>query len=634
MPAYLPYIFLAVGILSFIPRFRQFVKPIIEKAGKSLSSIPLFAAPVIAGIVFYLFRQKTIFLGDGQLRVRNTEVYYLFSFEEPLDTFIHTLLYKYLNPALGLTGKDIYQYVSILCGMAAVGGMVYIIRKLYEGSGKRWFIGCLILTCGSMQYFFGYVESYTVLGALILMFLLSGQLMLKRMRFTVIPIIFLSFAVITHPLAILFIPGALYAYLQVINSKKNNSSKVMQWTVTSGIFVIIIGGLLTVFGVGGHSPLKFLTHYTGGSNLLPIVSKGDLYGIFSSGHFIDILNEIGLVVPACISVFIILPGLLGMRRSRPSLFHFMCCLGPLLFLVAFNPKLGYARDWDIFGIIAFPATLWLGVLIIENVKKADLLKVALPLLAISFIHTVSWIGVNSSGTASFARFVNLSKTPYLTDYAKSMAHESIASYYFDETDFRKSAEHYELAYDYSNNIRFFMNFIAACGKLNDYELLERFSKKYDNIAEGHFYLGVCYLEQNKLEAAMEEFEKTLILNPEYSEAYFKLGVAYVIMKKYDEGIREYKKALSLTQNKELLLLIYNNLGNAYIKNNMASEAITQLLEAIKIKPDMALAHFNLAHSYYVLGEYELSGKHVDLALRYGHPAQELRELIRALSSKE
>ncbi|MFC1552801.1 tetratricopeptide repeat protein, partial [Candidatus Latescibacterota bacterium] len=65
-----------------------------------------------------------------------------------------------------------------------------------------------------------------------------------------------------------------------------------------------------------------------------------------------------------------------------------------------------------------------------------------------------------------------------------------------------------------------------------------------------------------------------------------------------------------------------------------SEAITQFLEAVKIKPDMPLAYYNLANSYYVLGQYTLSGKHVDLALKYGYPAQALRKLITALSSKK
>ncbi|MFC1651307.1 tetratricopeptide repeat protein [Candidatus Latescibacterota bacterium] len=557
----------------------------------------------------------------------------MFSFEEPLDTLIHTALYKYLNPVMGLTGKDIYQYVSIFCGITAIGGMVYLLRKLYEDIGERWFIGFLILTCGSIQFFFGYVESYTVLGAFILLFLFSSQLMLKREQFAVIPVILLSCAVISHQLAILFIPGALYAYKSVIHGEKNNGSIILQWMTVTGILFFIIGLLVFGFWIGGHSPALFLKHFTEGSSLLPLISDADLYGIFSAGHLWDIVNEIGLVVPACVSLFVVAPGLLSMRRFRPAMFLLICCIGPLLFLGAFNPKLGYARDWDIFGIVAFPAALLFGVLIIENVK-AELLKYALPIVVISFIHTVSWVGVNSSESASLARFENLSKTHYWTDHAKAMAHESIASYYYDEIDFEKSAEHSQKAYEFSGNIRFFMNVVATCRKLNDLKRFERFVKKYDEIAEGHYYLGLGYLEQNKLDDALKEFEKTILLNPEYPEVHFQIGLTYAEMGKYDEGISEYKLALTLTQNKEALSYIYNNLGNAYIKKNMTREGIAHILEAIKIKPDMPLAHYNLAYSYYLLDQYALSDKHVELALKYGYPAQELRKLISALSEKK
>ncbi|MFC1538524.1 tetratricopeptide repeat protein [Candidatus Latescibacterota bacterium] len=633
IPSYMTYILLAFGIISFFPQFLHFVKPLLIKAGNYTTRIPLFTAPIIAGIFFYIFRQKTFFLGDGQLRVRNTEIFYMFSFEEPLDTIIHTVLYKYLNPVMGLSGTDIYQYVSIFGGIAATGGMLYILRKLYEKRGERWFIGCLILTCGTVQFFFGYVESYTVAAVFLLLFLFSSLLMLKREQFAVSPIILYSCAVITHPLAILFFPGALYVYTSVIHGVENKSSKILKWMTVTGIFFCFIGLLLAFFRTGGHSPVQFITHYTGESNLLPLFSDGDLYGIFSAAHIVDIVNEIGLIVPASISFVVIAPGLFLMKRSRPALFLLMCCIGPLLFLGMFNPKLGYARDWDIFSMAAFPFTLLLGELIIENVKE-DLLKIALPLVVISFIHMVSWIGVNSSESESLARFEFLSKTPYWTNHAKSMAHESIASNFYDRTDFRKSAVHYQKAYEFSGNKRFFMNVIASCRKTNDFGFLELFVEKYEKVPDGHYYMGLVYLEQNKYELAMKEFNKTLMLDPEYPEIHFQIGLTFVNMEKYDKGINEYKLALTKTQNKEVLSYIYNNFGNAYIKKDMIHEGIVQFLAAIKLKPDLSLAHYNLAYSYYALDQYKLSEKHVELALKYGYPAQELRKLINALSSKK
>jgi len=632
MPSFVPYIFLAAGILSYSSYFQQLLKPLIMKLAYYVARIPLFVWLAFTGIIFFTFRQKTFFLGDGQLRIRNTEVYHLFSFEEPLDTFLHTISYKLLHPAFGIKGADIYQYVSILSGVIAVWGIIYILVRLYKGSGERWFIGCLIATCGSIQLFFGYVESYTIVNCLVLLFLFTGLFMLKRGRLTIVPVILLSFAVITHPLAVLFFPGAFYAYKKVIHTGKSVGSAIKKWLLITGIFSAIVGLLVIVFWIGGYTPAQFLKQYLQGSNLLPIRSHGELYGIFSARHLVDILNEIALVVPVWISLFIILPCLRSIQRTHSVIFLLFCCVGSLLFLGAFNPKLGYARDWDIFGIIAFPATLLLGVFIIESIKM-KLFKIAFPLVVISFLHTAPWIGINASGSASLKRFELLTGTFSWTDHARAMAHESLASYYFDTDDFKKSIEHYQKAYELTGNIRFYENVIATFQKLNDVDMMRRFVEKNNQIAGGHYYLGLGYFEQNKLDSALKEFEKVLALDPEYPEVHFQLGLTYVNKGQYDEGIREYKKALNQPHEKYVLSLIHNNIGNAYIFKNMINEGIVEYLEAIKIKTDFSLAHYNLAYTYYGTGRDSLAVKHAELAMKHGYPRHEVEKLLKALSSR-
>lgn len=632
MPSFVPYIFLAAGFLSYSSYFQQLLKPLIVKLAHYAARIPLFVWLIFTSVIFFTFRQKTFFLGDGQLRIRNTEVYHLFSFEEPLDTLLHTICYKLLHPSFGVKGADIYQCVSVLSGVIAVWGMIYILSRLYKGSGERWFIGCLIATCGSTQLFFGYVESYTIVNCLVLLFLFTGLFMVKQGKLTVVPVILLAGAVITHPLAVLFFPGAFYAYKKVIHADKTVSSAVKQWLLIAGIFAAIVGLLIIVFWIGGNTPDQFLKQYLQGSNLLPLRSNNDLYGIFSANHLVDMLNEIGLVVPAWISLFIILTCLRSIRRTHSVIFLLLCCIGPLLFLGAFNPKLGYARDWDIFGIIAFPAALLLGVLIIESVNM-KLFKVAFPLVIISFLHTAPWIGINASGSASLKRFELLSGTSYWTDHAKAMAHESLASYYFDTNGFKKSVEHYQKAYELTGNIRFFENVIASFQKLNDVDMMRRFVEKNSQIAGGHYYLGLGYFEQNKLDSALKEFEKVLALDPEYPEVYFQLGLIYVNKEQYDDGIREYKKALKRPQKKYVLSLIHNNLGNAYIYKNMINEGIAEYLEAIEIKTDFSLAHYNLAYTYYGTDRDSLAVKHAELAMKHGYPAREVEKLLKALSSR-
>ncbi|GAI10883.1 unnamed protein product, partial [marine sediment metagenome] len=92
-------------------------------------------------------------------------------------------------------------------------------------------------------------------------------------------------------------------------------------------------------------------------------------------------------------------------------------------------------------------------------------------------------------------------------------------------------------------------------------------------------------------------------------------------------------ALKRPQKKYVLSLIHNNLGNAYIYNNMINEGIAEYLEAIEIKPDFSLAHYNLAYTYYGTGRDSLAVKHAELAMKHGYPAHEVEKLLKALSSR-
>ena len=306
MPSLLAYIFFLTGCLSLVPRIQQLCKSWIVKLGHMSTRIPLFIWLPVSGILLYVFRQRIFLLGDGRLRIQNSESNYLFSIEEPLDTLLHTASYNLLHPHFEITGKEIYQFMSVFFGVIALWGLIYYLTGIYKKAENRWFIGGLIATSGTVQLFFGYVESYTLVNCFSLLFLLSTLLMLKRHRLTVFPALFLSLAVITHPVAVLMLPGALYAYQKVIHRNKADFSALVCWLKPAGIFVVSVLLLIIVFWSGGVKPAMFLEHYLHGSNILPFISTKDQYGIFSLFHVVDILNEIVLVVPASFSLFFIL----------------------------------------------------------------------------------------------------------------------------------------------------------------------------------------------------------------------------------------------------------------------------------------------------------------------------------------
>ncbi len=646
LPALWAYVLLALGIIALVPRTGTLVQPFFLRLSRLLARIPQPVWLISAGVVLYVLRQRTFFLGDGQLRLTNTEAHHLFSLEEPLDTLVHTSLYIVLNPLFGTSGKVVYQGLSILMGVGALWGGWYYLKRLYNPVGRRWFMGGLVATSGAAQLFFGYVESYTIVAALSLMFLFSALLMIKRKKPTPIPAVFLSLAIITHPVAVMLLPAAWYAYRQVIGSSTGMRQTITSWLPYLGTGASIIGAVIIVFWLGGQSPLDFIAHYLSGSNLLPFTARGDRYGMVTAYHFADVANEIGLTIPAGIAIFFLLFRVRSIRWTTSVVFLALASAGMLLFMTVFNPKLGFARDWDIFALAAFPATLFLGEFILETVGK-NLFRIAFPLLVIAVLHTVPWIAINASTAASLARIEHLVGTPWWPKTAKALTHDDLGKYWHEQGDLARRGYHYARAFDLAGNRRYYENVVNAYYHLGDLEALRLFVPRDETNPLGYFYLGSALLTKKEYEGALRAFERVRKLDPDYTGVYLQLGRTYLLMNKYEECIAAYREALrrkeSAKGNADTGRVdinwrsVHTGLGLAYHQTGRWEEAIEQYREALALEPENAQTHYSIALSCYRAGRDSLARAHADMAERQGYDGGKisaLRSLIESGGSGE
>jgi tetratricopeptide (TPR) repeat protein len=67
--------------------------------------------------------------------------------------------------------------------------------------------------------------------------------------------------------------------------------------------------------------------------------------------------------------------------------------------------------------------------------------------------------------------------------------------------------------------------------------------------------GFAYLRVNKVEQAIEYFNKALELNPNFAEAYIKRGNSYYSKQDYDRAIADYDQALAINPNYIIASLI-------------------------------------------------------------------------------
>jgi tetratricopeptide (TPR) repeat protein len=111
--------------------------------------------------------------------------------------------------------------------------------------------------------------------------------------------------------------------------------------------------------------------------------------------------------------------------------------------------------------------------------------------------------------------------------------------------------------------------------------------------------GNSRVSQNKLEAAVSDFNRSIKILPDKPDAYLNRGTALEGLGRWDEAIVDYQYILSIDPQDAMA---YNNLGNAYAGLGKWDEAIKDYLKASEIAPNFAFARANYALALYQTGE--------------------------------
>jgi regulator of sirC expression with transglutaminase-like and TPR domain len=137
-------------------------------------------------------------------------------------------------------------------------------------------------------------------------------------------------------------------------------------------------------------------------------------------------------------------------------------------------------------------------------------------------------------------------------------------------------------------------------------------------------LGIILLEMGKTEQSIETLSRSVRLDP--GRAWYWANLAQALMEDRLElpAIQAYKKALGIdptlySKVVENLKALHHRLGTKYFRQRNLQPAADQWLEYLKLVPDDADIHNNLAVIYTHIGEYRRAWKHVRLAGIYGSP---------------
>jgi Tfp pilus assembly protein PilF len=125
----------------------------------------------------------------------------------------------------------------------------------------------------------------------------------------------------------------------------------------------------------------------------------------------------------------------------------------------------------------------------------------------------------------------------------------------------------------------------------DLELAAQFyqrSIELHPIAEAHTYLGWTYHMQGKLDEAIDECKKAIVVDPTYGNPYNDIGAYLIERNEYDQAIPWLEQAIGSLRY-EAYHYPWYNLGRVYVAKELYTKARDCFQKSLEIEPRYNLA---------------------------------------------
>jgi tetratricopeptide (TPR) repeat protein len=594
-PKWAGWIFAFATILFFVPSINNYILTAFEaiftsfkkKFSKTKKYSLYFILSLLSLPLFWFLRTKLYLLGDGYFKIRQLPPGELVP-TEWLDGVIHLEFYKFLSKVSpGLDPSLSYSILSVLCG----GIFVFLILLLSDLLGKTNFqkilIFSLLFSLGSIELFFGYVESYTILLVGLTAFLLFSVLYVRGKASIIFPLITLVLSIGLHVSVLALVPS--FFYLIFGKPQKEKKGPVHLLTIISLVvcFALISFAIWKVFfqGAEGGGFTRFLP-------LFP--SARTNFTLFCGEHISEFVNQLLLISPVGILSFafflfyaIRYKDFSVVDRSayggndRILNLLLISSIFSLTFIFIYDSKLG-RMDWD---LRSFPGIFFTLLGILLFIKYGNLWmrfkNYGLILIMVSFFHTVPWILVNANKQFSLERYVLMAKSD---PHAQSKDDRGIwrVGRILDYAGLTEEAE----------------------------EIFKHGLEKNPKDLGNYSYLGKHYFQQGKYDQAIIYLEKAIQLEPRSESIRFLLGRAYARKMEFQKALFHLERVKNTYRDDPLLV---HNLAMAYLVSNRAEEAKGILQEFLAKNPESALMHGLLGTSFFLLKDSSNARKEWELA---------------------
>ena len=299
--------------------------------------------------------------------------------DEMLELYLHSRFWYHTSRAFGWTVEYSYQFLS------SVAGAIFVVVLLGFGwvafHDRRWMVFVLgVGSAGFMQLFFGDVENYTLVTALMLVYFLTGYLYLEGRLSVVAPTVVLAVAVTFHLLAAFLLLSLAYLYLVALRRRE-----VLSVALAAATLIVIP---LAVVVYLHHNGLPFEVIRT--SNAFGQAGKLQRFATPSVAYHSQIVSLVFLLFPP---VLFLVPLLLYRRVALTPFNIFMGLAVVVLigYVFTWRAALGVYNDWNLYAPAALPVAIFFWYNFARAERLVNKVGIGTALILTSAVHSYAWI---------------------------------------------------------------------------------------------------------------------------------------------------------------------------------------------------------------------------------------------------
>ncbi len=562
-------------------------------------------------VVAWLLHAREAYLGDGTMRAMDTGKGIGYIPSELLPSFLAGAIASTLPVEPSASGYWALRVLSIGSGVGLVIGLWYFIPRAF-GDTQRALI-FWILSMGSVRLFAGYIESYALPFALYTLWTVAAIGCYKGRMGPGWMTGLLIACILSHVTAAVLLPATLWL-LARDRAGRINLKRSAFWiygaVATAVVTAVLVAFYLKQVSLPGVAKAHFFVTLAS--------QPPHNYGLLSVDHLYDFINHWLLLAPAFVvagTAYLILRvaryrSLRATEAKRESgrhqatnVFWMLAGVTPLIAGFVVDPKLGWARDWDLFALFSAPAlvaiALWL------NSLRGPVGRTA---CVVAVLSSGLWLSFSVDGRAEQRRFEALLELdPSRSDYG----HEIMAQQYRRVGDHQGMLRHYRAALAVNENHRYRMNIAASYYYLKHFDEAERWYRgvveRDSTNAAAYHGLSLALTELGRFEEAVTTAAAAAAREPQNASYGFRLGSALLDVQRYSEAL---PYLLACQRSSPSDPAVANALAACLLGLGQLDEAKAAIDSALRLQPEAGIVWLNAARISFQRGEFDMTAKYL------------------------